>query len=763
MRDDDFRTTLNDEAAAILAAPEMRVDGAMKTTGRARYTRDVHLPDALWAKFLMSPFAHARIVAIDTSAARAVPGVHAVLTADDIDRRRWGRAMNDWPVLAYDRVRYVGERVAAVAAETPEAGEEAVSLIQVQYEELPAVFDAEEALRPDAPILHPDPEQYYPAGKMPELPHLNAVSYATSRKGDDDIDRLFADAHLVVEDAYVGPRQHQGYIEPHGCVVWIDDDERVQVVSTCKTPFSLRDNIAKVVDLPSDEIVVDCRYIGGDFGGKGTTVEEYSCYFLARATGRPIRSIMSYGDDLTSANPQHAAKYYLRTAVDRDGKIIAHECRAYLNAGAYSTGRGSASSGIGCLAVYNVPNVRFEGYWAYTNLVPFGNMRAPGDFHRAQAGEVHIDHIARELGLDPLEIRLRNCLRPGDRMITGGKIRNPRAIEVLETLRRETGWDTRPKLPPGKGRGLALRYRHVGSGKTELLLRLLPDGTVEALTGNADQGGGAHTVIQRATAATLTVDPSKVRVRYGTTAEALRDAGSGGSRTTTMVGQAAIDGALIMKDRLEELAAEVMGWPAGEVRLEHSEFVVRGTDDRAPFEDIARRIATGPLVEAVGAYDPAEHESPDGRDFNFFAYLIEVDVDADTGQVKVDNVTTVIDVGTVINPVAHQGQLDGGFVFGYGQAMTEELIHEEGRIVTSSLGEYKLPTQMDIPHFRTVLLPTEIGPGPFGAKSAGENTNTAVGAAIANAVYDAVGVQINESPITAERVYAALQTKRRGS
>ena len=760
MRDDDFRTTLNDDAAAILAAPEMRVDGAMKTTGRARYTRDVHLPDALWAKFLMSPFAHARIISIDTSAAKAVSGVHAVLTADDIDRRRWGRSMNDWPVLAYERVRYVGERVAAVAAETPEAAEEAVSLIQVEYEELPAVFDAEEALRADAPILHPDPEQYYPAGKMPELPHLNAVSYATSRKGDDDIDHLFREAPVVVEDVYIGPRQHQGYIEPHGCVVWIDDDERVQVVSTCKTPFSLRDNIAKVVDLPSDEIVVDCRYIGGDFGGKGTTVEEYSCYFLARATGRPIRSIMSYGDDLTSANPQHAAKYYLRTAVDREGKIIAHECRAYLNAGAYSTGRGTASSGIGCLAVYNVPNVRFEGYWAYTNLVPFGNMRAPGDFHRAQAGEVHVDHIARELGLDPLEIRLRNCLRPGDRMITGGKIRNPRAVEVLETLRRETGWDALPKLPPGKGRGLALRYRHVGSGKTELLLRLLPDGTVEALTGNADQGGGAHTVIQRATAATLTVDPSKVRVRYGTTAEALRDAGSGGSRTTTMVGQAAIDGALIMKDRLEELAAEVMGWPAGDVRLEHGEFVVSGTGDRAPFEDVARRIAAGPLVEAVGAYDPAEHESPDGRDFNFFAYLIEVDVDSATGQVKVDNVTTVIDVGTVINPVAHQGQLDGGFVFGYGQAMTEELIHEEGRIVTSSLGEYKLPTQMDIPRFRTVLLPTEIGPGPFGAKSAGENTNTAVGAAIANAVYDAVGVQINESPITAERVYAALQTKR---
>ena len=441
MHDDGFRTTLTKDVAEVLDVPEIRVDGTLKTTGRARYTRDLHLEGALWAKFLMSPYAHARIVSIDTSAAKAVRGVHAVLTADDIGRRRWGRAVADWPVLAYGRVRYVGERVAAVAADTPEAAEEAVRLIEVEYEELPAVFDAEAALEPDAPILHPDAEQYYPAGKMPELPHRNAVSHATATKGDEDIDRLFAQAHLVVEDVYRGPRQHQGYVEPHGCVVWIDEQDRVQVVSTCKTPFSLRDNIAKVVDLPSDQIVVDCRFIGGDFGGKGTTVEEYSCYFLARATGRPIRSIMTYADDLTSGNPQHAAKYYLRTAVDREGKIIAHECRAYLNAGAYSTGRGSASSGLGCLAVYNVPNLRFEGYWAYTNLVPFGNMRAPGDFHRAHAGEVHIDHIARELAMDPLEFRLENCLRPGDRMLTGGKVRNPRAVEVLETLRRETNWE----------------------------------------------------------------------------------------------------------------------------------------------------------------------------------------------------------------------------------------------------------------------------------------------------------------------------------
>ena len=247
-------TTLTRDQADILGVPEMRVDGVLKTSGRARYTGDVHLPGMLWARFLFSPHPHARIVSIDTAAAKAVPGVRAVLTAEDIGRRHWGRTVADWPVLAYDHVRYVGERVAAVAAESPEAADEAVRLIAIVYEELPAVFDAEAALAPDAPVLHPDWESYYPAGKAPELPHPNAMSHATSHKGVDDIETVFASAHRVVEDAYVGPRQHQGYIEPHGCVVWIDPEGKVQVVSTAKTPFSLRDNIAKVVGLPSHAV-----------------------------------------------------------------------------------------------------------------------------------------------------------------------------------------------------------------------------------------------------------------------------------------------------------------------------------------------------------------------------------------------------------------------------------------------------------------------------------------------------------------------------
>jgi carbon-monoxide dehydrogenase large subunit len=764
MREHPSPTVLTQDAANLLSVPEVRVDALLKATGRARYTGDVYPPGALWARFLMSPHPHARILSIDVSGARAVAGVRAVLTAEDIGRPRYGRIVPDWPVLAVDRVRYVGERVAAVAADTPEAAEEAIRRISVVYEELPAVFDAEDALRDGAPILHPDWEQYYPPGKVPSLRHANAPSYASSRKGEEDIERVFANAHLVVEDAYYGPRQHQGYMEPHGCVVWIDEQGGLQVVSTNKSPFSLRDLLASMSGLPSDRVVVDSHFIGGDFGGKAASIEELTCYFLARATGRPIRAIMSYADELASANPQHEAKYYLRSAVNAEGRIIAHEVRAYQNAGAYVAGRPnpptSAGSGIGCLSVYSVPNVRFEGWNVYTNLVPSGAMRAPGDFHRAQAGEVHIDHMAHDLGMDPLELRLRNCIRSGDTTLNGGRIRNPRGVDVLEALRRETRWGQEPKAA-NRGRGIALRHRHVGAGKTELLLRLLPDGNVEALTGNADQGGGSHTVIQRAAAATLSIPVERVTVRYGTTAEARRDPGSGGSRTTTMVGHAAIDGATALKEKLEDLAAEVMGWPVGQVRLENDRFVVTdGSNSQAPYLEVAARIAAGPAVETVGAYDPAEHHSDEGGDYNFFAYMIEVEVDADTGRVTPTDAVTVVDVGTIVNPVAHQGQLDGGFVYGLGQALMEELVHEEGRIITASLAEYKLPTHMDAPPLRTILLPTEVGPGPFGAKSAGETTNTGVGAAIANAIYDAVGVRVTASPITAERVFDALQRQK---
>src|SRR5436190_9970464 len=289
-----------------LAEPEYRVEGPWKVTGAALYTNDLSLPGMLRARFLTSPLPHALIRSIETSAAKAVPGVHAVLTGADIGPRRFGKTLYDQPVLAYQRVRFVGERVAAVAAESLEAAEEAVGLIRVEYDELPAVFDGEEALRADAPVLHPDAaDYYYSVGQRPPVPHPNLQGYRVQHKGVEDLEPLFAGAHRVFEHVYHQARQHQGYIEPHVCIVWIDEDDVAHVYSTNKAPFSLRQSFAVVTGLPVQRFVVDSMFIGGDFGGKGLSIDEYPCYYLAKATGRPVKSVMTYADELGTANPRH--------------------------------------------------------------------------------------------------------------------------------------------------------------------------------------------------------------------------------------------------------------------------------------------------------------------------------------------------------------------------------------------------------------------------------------------------------------------------
>lgn len=746
---------LTAHASRLFEEPEYRVEGPLKVTGGARYTADVQLPGTLWAKFLMSPHPHASILHVDTSAAKAVPGVHAVLTGADIGPRRFGRFLFDWPVLAWDHVLFVGERVAAVAAETREAAEEAVNLIVVEYEELPAVFEPEEALADGAPILHPDPSgYYYIMGERPSRPHPNLQGYQLKVKGDDDIERAFARAAHVFEDEYVGPRQHQGYIEPHACVVWIERDGTVRVYSINKSPFALRHQLSVVTGVPAQQIVVDSMFIGGDFGGKGHSIHEFACYYLAQATGRPIKSVMTYAEELGACNPRHAVKFFLRTGVAKDGRIVAHQSRAVFNGGAYAAAKPIPGlivpAGPGALEVYNVPNARIETLVAYTNTVPCGHMRAPGAIHAAMAGEVHVDRIARELGMDPLEFRLLNAVRRGDTGPGGGSIREPRAVEVLEAIKRESKWGQQP-LPPNHGRGITVRHREVGQGKSEIILRLLPDARIEAVYGTPDQGSGSATVVRRVAAAILSIDPERIVVRYATTADARPDPGSGASRVTHVVGRATAMGATTLKAKLEELASEVMGWPAGEVRLDDGRFVVG--DQSASFAEVAERIArTGP-VETYGEYD----SSLGGQDdYNFYGYMVEVEVDPETGAFRLVDVLMVVDVGTIINPIAHQGQLEGSFIYGYGNAVMEELAVEDGRVTTLSLGEYKLPTEMDVPPLRTVLLKTEVGPGPFGAKAAGETTNSGLAAAIANAIYDAVGVRINTIPITAERVYQAL-------
>jgi carbon-monoxide dehydrogenase large subunit len=754
-------SVLTPEVAEALAAPEFRVEGQLKVTGAARYAADAHLPGMLWAAFLMSPLPHARIVSIDTAAAKALPGVHAVLTGADLGRARFGRRLMDWPVLVQDKVRFIGERVAAVAAESREQAEEALGLIQVEYDELPAVFEPEQALAEGAPILHENPSEYaFLGGKRPAMPHPNLQGYHLVTKGEADIERAFARAERVFEHTFHTARVHQGYIEPHATLVWIDADGFVHAISTNKSPFSLRAQLATSTGLPAEKIVVDSRFIGGDFGGKGLSIDEFACYFLARATGRPIKAVMSYVDELQAVNPRHAAMIRVRTGVTREGRFVAHQAEVIFNGGAYAAGKPSPllipPGGVATLAAYNVPNTRLEIKNAYTNTVPGGHMRAPGEVQALFAGESHVDMIAAELGLDPLQLRLLNAIREGDTGPANERFREPRAVELLETLRRETQWGQKP-LPPNHGRGLALGVRHVGGGKTSLEFHLQPDGTVEVLTGVPDQGGGSHTLIRRVAAVVLSVDPERIVVKFGTTAEALEDPGAGGSRVTHIVGQAARAGATVLKERLESLAAEVMGWPAGRVRLQQDRFVVGdGLVETATFEEVARRIAAGGPVEVSGAYD-GDHGHDEPGDFTFAAYMAEVAVDPETGKADVQQVVLAVDVGTVINPLAHQGQLEGGFIYGLGGALMEELPVEDGKVAALNLGEYKLPTQMDAPPLRTILLPTTQGPGPWGAKMAGEASNSGVAPAIANAIAAACGARVTTLPITAERILKALR------
>jgi len=747
------------KAQELFDEPEYRVEGPLKVTGAARYTADFSLPGMLWLAYSRSNRPHARIVAIDTTAAKQVPGVHAVLTGADVGPVRLGRRLLDWPVLAIDRVRMVGDRVAAVAAESREAAETAARLIEVEYEDLPGVYSVEEALAPDAPALHPEAESYTFLGpKRPPTPHPNVQGHAVINKSEtgQSIEDVFASADHVFEHTFSTSREFQGFIEPRACLVSIDEDGTVRIVNTNKSPAALRQQMSAALGLPESKIVIDARFIGGDFGGKGLSIDEFVCYFLARASGRPIKAVMTYLDELQATNSRHSAVMKLRTAVSRDGTFVAHQSEVLVDGGAYAAGKvapGLVIPAHNTLSAYHVPVTRLEVKTVYTNSIPGGSMRAPGDPQSMFASECHVDIIARELGIDPIELRRRNALRDGEKAVTGEIVHRARSIEVLDALERESGWGS--ALPDGRGRGVALGVRHIGAGQTSILMRLRDDGRVEVLTGVADQGGGAYTVIRRVAAAVLSVAPNRVVVTHVDTSGPAPDPGVGGQRITHVIGRAAQAGATELKAKLEELASEAMGWPAGDVRLENDQFI--SGDLAEPFDVVADRIARDGLVEVVGNYD-GTHKPGEPGDFEFAGYVVDAEVDRETGAIHIHDVLLAADVGTIVNPMAHQGQLDGGLMFGVGAALMEELPVHDGQVTTLTLGDYKLPCAMDTPPFRTVLLRDPTGPGPLGAKAAGELTNTSVAPAVANAVAAASGARVTHMPLTAERVLAALES-----
>jgi putative selenate reductase molybdopterin-binding subunit len=441
--------------------------------------------------------------------------------------------------------------------------------------------------------------------------------------------------------------------------------------------------------------------------------------------------VENYTGELRASTTRHPAYVTLKTAVDARGAFLAHEAKVVYNGGAYAGGKPGAmlTPGNGFVCVpYQIPNAKIDITVVYTNSQPTAHVRAPCAPQLFFAWEQHIELIAKSFGIDSLEFRLRNCVKPGDTFPSNEKIKSANAELVLQRLKRELG-----PLAPGHGRGIGLVVWHLGSGKTAVKMRLSADGSVDVMVGVPDQGAGAYTVVRRVAAATLGIAPEAVSVRRGSTSVAPHDPGAGASRVTHIVGGATEVAARLLLEKI----AEKMG-------------------RHATIAESARIVcADGPL-DVVGSYD-GTHAPDHAADFTFTVLGVDVDVDRETGAFRIAQALLVTDVGQIINPVAHQGQIDGGFVYGLGNAVMEEMpLDESGKVTTLSLGEYKLPTMKDIPPFRTVLVEVAAGDGPYGAKSAGELGNTAVPAAIGNAIADATGVRLHEYPITAERIFHAL-------
>ena len=741
----------------IIGQPLPRVEGAEKVSGAWLYAADNVRPGMLWGKVLRSPYPHARILNVDVSRAKNLPGVKAIVTAADVNARLIGAVLQDMPVLAQDRVRYVGEDIAAVAAVDTDTAEEAIHLIDVDYEELPAVFDPLEAIKPDAPVLHPEYESYQgPKTKAPALKNIQTLVRAS--KGD--IERGFAESDEIFENSFRTQLVHQGYLEPYAITVEVDKQGRLAIWAANQSVFKLRKVLGEYFDAPLEMITIHPSNMGGSFGAKDYPSLAPAAYYLSKQTGQPVRFIKNYTEELTATSPRHPAVVQLRTGVKKDGRLWAWDGKTFYNGGAYGAYKpnpqGSMSGAYMVAGSYNIPHTLLEGYCVYTNQVPGGYFRAPGEVQTLFAVESHIDMMAKAMGIDPLEFRLRNGLKKGDTRATGENVSEPYCLEVLRRVAKISGWGKRRTTNAAAkrvktGRGIALGDRHVGHGDSSFELVLERDGTLRLLSGVGDQGVGAYTMHRQVVSQLLGVDPNSIRIEVGNTSNAPYDQGIKGARGTHIEGQAVLRTTNSLIEALRGIAASQWGAAAEKVTWARGGawFRENGKVKRVGLKELA--ILSDKPLKGFGEF--VGHK-PDV--YSFQTVVADVAVDEESGEVRLIHLYFVYDAGTVINPLIHQGQIEGGIVQGQGYALTEELKLDDGHITTVTLGDYKLPNIADNVPLTTSLIQAKPGPGPFGAKSVAEAGISIVAPAVANAVYNAIGVRITELPITAEKILRGL-------
>jgi len=730
-----------------------RGEGSGKVSGRTVYAADVKLSGLLWAKILRSPHPHARIRGIEVSRAMQVPGVRAIITGEDVKGRLIGKQIRDMPVLCWDKVRFVGDRVAAVAAETMDAAEEALPLIDVDYELLPAVFDPLEAMASGAPRLHDDIAGY--DGAPPKILATdlhNGLTRLQWKKGD--VESGFRDADLELEHTFHVPARHQGYLEPHAATVAIDPDGRIQVWASVKNPFNVRGQLAKCLSIAEERIRMIPVNVGGEFGGKGDGVDLPVLYFLAQKTGQPVKIVMSYAEELSASNPAHPTIITIRSGVKRDGRIVARKMRAAHASGGYGALKSNTSLATWHYAggQYRIPHADIEFLQIYTNTVPGGYYRSPGAVATAFAVDCHTDILAKELGMDPAEFRLKNFLGEGEADAVGHELRHVRFREVLQGALDAAGWKQPKKR--NHGRGIALSGRHISGGDTGVVLSADADGGFSIISPSIDQGSGTHTILRQLVADQMKVPIEQVRVVVGDTDTAPRDSGMRASRMTYVAGNATLEACERLRERLLDQAARMLECRAEDVEFAGGRFSLR----HDPGQQIPLRRVVAQASEPLEVMVYEDYPYPEDISY-ICAQVAEVEVDPETGAVRVHRVVSAHDVGTIINPVAHQGQIDGAMIMGMGQGMMEELVMDGGKITNNNLGDYKLPSVKDIPELKTVLVKTTGGVGPLDSKPIGEFANNGPPAAIANAIADAVGVRLFELPLKAETIYRALKQK----
>ncbi len=751
-----------------------RADGREKVRGEPIYYGDMKLPDMLHGRVLRSRYPHARILSIDTSRARALEGVAAVALASDIPGVKALGRMKDQSILCEDKVKYVGDAVALVAAATPEIAARALELIDVQYEELPAVLDPKEAMRPDAPRVHDGLD--------------NVLRHFKLRKGD--VDAAFAGCDVIVEDTYVTPAIEHAYMEVEGAVASVHADGTITVWVGCQYAFKARENVAAMLNLPVENVRLINTNAGGGFGGKDDAGFDASCRaaLLSYLTGRPVKLVYSREESMISSTKRHPAIIEYRTGATRDGRLQAVEVRVYLNKGAYSSvglnmppaGGLTNKTGYHAAGPYVIPNVKVDVYNVYTNQPASGALRGFGVPQVTFAYESQMDQLAERLGMDPVEIRLLNGLEAGTRTASNQLLES--SVGYKESIRKAVevaGWRKHREAKAARPQGRFRRGMGIGTFLFATTPGLWPEygnalmevnsaGQIVVRAGITELGQGARTALAQIAAQALDVPLEHVVMsRRGDTAVDQDSLHTVSSRGTIMGGNAIIRAAREARQTLLEMAADLMEVPLELVVMEHDRFRRLDTDQTAPLKDVLlycyhcgrRLIGKGWWVVPKIKIDP---ETGQGNPFHVFAFgaqVAEVEVDTLTGQVDVKRIVSVQDVGKAINPEQVVAQIQGGVVMGLGFALTEEIVIENGYVKNPSFATFLIPTAADVPEIVPLYVEDPYPNGPFGAKGVGEPGAVATAAAVANAVHDAVGVRIRRLPITAERVWRALEEK----